>query len=131
MNLTLRKIAIWMSKNCPKLDIFFKKNWQKIVIFFKCQVFGIFLTFNWQFSGGSGCHLGAVAGIEGCHIINKSVIVHQYVISHTDHLVSGLSTNRLSIAQTCKCKRSIQLSHLYVLVHTLKYSKFLESSICI
>ena len=30
-NLTLRKIDIWMSKNCQKLDIFFKKL-PKIVI---------------------------------------------------------------------------------------------------
>jgi len=28
--LTLRKIDIWMSKNCQKLDIFFQKNWQKL-----------------------------------------------------------------------------------------------------
>ena len=31
--LTLRKIAIWMSKNCQKLDIFSKK-FIRIVIFF-------------------------------------------------------------------------------------------------
>ena len=76
--LTLRKIAIWMSKNCQKFDIFFKKNWQKFsffqkncqwqffgqkmtifVNFFwkKCQIFGNFLTFNKQFSGGSARNL--------------------------------------------------------------------------
>ena len=74
-NLTLRKIAIWMSKNCQKLDIFFKKiyknfhffqqncQWQffwknkKFGHFFflkKYQVFVNFLTVKWQFSGGSG-----------------------------------------------------------------------------
>ena len=43
--LTLRKIAIWMSKNCKK-----KKNGKK------SQVFGNFLTFKWQFFGGSGLY---------------------------------------------------------------------------
>ena len=74
--LTLRKTAIWMSKNCQKLEIFFKKIdknchfFNKIAIgnfieinnnfihfwqFFwkKFHVFGNFLTFKWQFSGGS------------------------------------------------------------------------------
>ena len=74
VNLTLRKIAIWLSKNCPKLDIFQKKIaknfhffkkiaignffWKKMKIFGffflkKCQVLGNFLTVKWQFSGGS------------------------------------------------------------------------------
>ena len=77
LNLTLRKIAIWMSKNCQKLDFFFlidknchffnqiangnfvEKNdnfcqfsWKK------CQVFVYFLTVKWQFSGGSGPRWG-------------------------------------------------------------------------
>ena len=72
-NLTLWKIAIWLSKNCQKLDIFFKKIdkkchfFNKIAIgnfvekndtfcqFFwkKCQSFGNFLTFKWQFWRGS------------------------------------------------------------------------------
>ena len=39
-DLTLPKIAIWLSKHCQKLDIFVQKNYQK-------------LSF-WQFSGGSG-----------------------------------------------------------------------------
>jgi len=58
--LTLRKIAIWLSKNCQKLDTFFKKIaknfhfFQKKLPFAKlCQVFGNFLTVKWQFYGGS------------------------------------------------------------------------------
>ena len=56
VRLTLQKIAIWMSKNCQKLDIF-SKNWPKMTIFdtfwTKCQVLANLLTFKWQFSGGS------------------------------------------------------------------------------
>ena len=37
-NLTLRKIAIWMSKNCPKLDIFFNGNFVE-----KMTILSIFL----------------------------------------------------------------------------------------
>ena len=51
-NLTLQKIAIWMSKYCQKLDIFINKNCQ--IIFFKIIIFGIFFTFKCQFYGGSG-----------------------------------------------------------------------------
>ena len=51
--LTLRKIAIWMSKlsktwHFKKRTIFVNFFWKK------CQVFGNFLTVKWQFSGGSG-----------------------------------------------------------------------------
>ena len=42
--LILRKITIWLSKNCSKLDIFFKKL-QKIVIFWYWQ----FCWKKWQF----------------------------------------------------------------------------------
>jgi len=62
--LTLRKIAIWLSKSCQGLDHFFQKNcqWQLFwknenfwQFFWKgCQVFGNFLTVEWQCSGGSG-----------------------------------------------------------------------------
>ena len=41
--LTLRKIAIWMSKNCQKLSFFQKKMQLK-----KSQSFDNFLTFKWQ-----------------------------------------------------------------------------------
>ena len=34
-NLTLRKNAIWLSKNCQKHDIFFQKNCQKFSLFFQ------------------------------------------------------------------------------------------------
>ena len=76
-DLTLRKIAIWLSKNCqklrhlkkklPKIVFFFQKNcqwqfswkkWQSLAFFFiKCQVFGNFFTFKWQFSWCSGLGL--------------------------------------------------------------------------
>ena len=52
IELTLQKIAIWLSINCQKLDIFSKKL-PKIFILKKCQVFGYFLTVKWLFSGGS------------------------------------------------------------------------------
>ena len=49
--LTLRKIAIWLSKNCQKLDIFSKKI-SKNLIFFKKLPLAIFLkkmSCFWQF----------------------------------------------------------------------------------
>ena len=79
--LTLRKIAICLSKNCKKLDIFkrkiaknfhffqksFLKKW-KFLAFKKkkSQVFGNFLTVKWQFSGGS---------VSGRNIVMKTHIV--------------------------------------------------------
>ena len=63
-NLTLRKIAIWLSKNCQKLNLFFFKLPKicKKMKFFgnlkkKSQVFGNFLTVKWQFFGGSGFNI--------------------------------------------------------------------------
>ena len=63
-HLTLRKIAIWLSKNCQKLDIFFKKIAKNVhffskklplaIFFFKWKFLAIFLTVKWQFTGGSG-----------------------------------------------------------------------------
>ena len=41
-NMTLRKIAIWLSKNCPKLDIF-SKELPKIVIFSQKLAVAIFV----------------------------------------------------------------------------------------
>ena len=103
--LTLRKIAIWLSKNCQKLDIFSKKIarnfhfFQKIANsnfveknenfwqFFaeKCQVFGNFLTVKWQFSGGAG------------H--NQIELRIQWVFWHRKGVGQGciLSTHRFSI----------------------------------
>ena len=51
--MTLRKTAILLSKNCQKIDIFSKKIEKKIFFQQKCQVFGSFLTVKWQFSGWS------------------------------------------------------------------------------
>ena len=69
-NLTLRKIAIWLSKNCQKPDIFSKKiaqnfhffqknchwlffKWKMLAIFLKkCQVFGNFLNSYGNFPEG-------------------------------------------------------------------------------
>ena len=70
IDLTLQKIAIWLSKNCQKLDIFFQKNCQKFSFFSEKLPLAIFLkqikffdkffekhvkflTFNWQFSRDS------------------------------------------------------------------------------
>ena len=46
-DLNLRKIAIWMSKNCQKLDIF-QQNWQKLS-FFQQIANGNFLEKNYNF----------------------------------------------------------------------------------
>ena len=82
--LTLRKIAIWMSKNCQKKwqKLFFEQNcqrqfcwnkWQFVSIFLtKCQFMGNFLTFKRQFSVGSGrlyhlvVHAGMVPHLDVC-----------------------------------------------------------------
>ena len=83
LHLTLRKIAIWMSKNCQKLDIFFKKidknchffqqncHWQFCLSIFlkKRQFSGNFLTFKWQFSGGSDRDLEG----PGSHILTVRI----------------------------------------------------------
>ena len=54
LDLTIRKIFIWLSKNCQKLDIFSKKIAKNFHFSSKnCQRLGNFLTFKWQFSGGS------------------------------------------------------------------------------
>ena len=61
-SLTFQKIAIWLSKNCPKLDIFSKNIAKNFLLFFliekkklkKMSSFSQFLTFKGQFSGGSG-----------------------------------------------------------------------------
>ena len=49
-HLTLRKIAIWMSKNFPKLDIFFKKYhfFKKITIGNFVEKMTIFVNFFWK-----------------------------------------------------------------------------------
>ena len=47
-DLTLRIIAIWLSKNCQKLDIFFKKI-DKIFIFFNKIANGNFVEKNENF----------------------------------------------------------------------------------
>ena len=56
-NLTLRKIAIWLSINCPKLDIFsknfhfFQKNWQWQFFWKNMKIFGNFfekMSTFWQ-----------------------------------------------------------------------------------
>ena len=46
--LTLRKIAIWISKNCQKLDIFFKKIAKNFHFFLKKLTLEIMSSF-WQF----------------------------------------------------------------------------------
>ena len=56
-NLTLRKIAIWMSVNCQKLDIFFKKianekNENFWHFFFKVKFLAIFWQSNGNFPEG-------------------------------------------------------------------------------
>ena len=49
--LTLQKIAIWLSKNWQKLDIFKNKNSQKFSFFFKKIAIGIFGNFfNYKMS---------------------------------------------------------------------------------
>ena len=84
MDLTLRKIAIWLSKNCQKLDIFFKKivkNCHFLSIFLKkCQdiwqffdiQLAIFRRFRFSdtflfvnFSVGRGCDQGCTSGLQG------------------------------------------------------------------
>jgi len=57
--LTVRKIAIWMSKNGQNLTIgnFVEKNDNFCQFFWKkCQVLGNVLTVKWQFSGGTGVY---------------------------------------------------------------------------
>ena len=56
--LTLRKIAIWMSKNAKKLYTFLEKKLPKIVFFQnnchwnKMSRLWLFFTFKWRFAGG-------------------------------------------------------------------------------
>ena len=60
---THRKMAIWMSKNCQKLE----KNPKN------CLFWGNFLTFKWQFSSGS-CWAGL--------ILNKQSFKHRRLSDH-------------------------------------------------
>ena len=94
VHLTLRKIAIWMSKNCQKLDICLKKL-PKIVIIFKkiannCHFFGkkkpSFFQIFWH--SNSNFSEGQIRTIEGQtpRSNDTSTYVHRLIALEICHL---------------------------------------------